>query len=72
MLFNSVEFLFFFLPITYAGFWSLRTKRARYVWLTAASYVFYGAWNWKFCFLMAFSTLVSFCTSARASISFAR
>ena len=60
MLFNSFVFIFIFLPIAYAVFWSLRTSRARYVWLTLTGYVFYGYWNPKFCLLMAFSTLVSY------------
>jgi alginate O-acetyltransferase complex protein AlgI len=60
MLFNSVIFLFVFLPVTYAVFWTLRSANSRYVWLTLTGYVFYGYWNWRFCFLMAFSTLVSY------------
>ena len=60
MLFNSFIFIFVFLPIAYAVFWSLRTSRARYLWLTVTGYVFYGYWNPKFCLLMAFSTLVSY------------
>jgi alginate O-acetyltransferase complex protein AlgI len=60
MLFNSLVFLFLFLPIVYFGFWRLRTKKQRYVWLTVASYIFYGTWNYKFCALMAFSTAVSY------------
>jgi len=60
VLFNSVVFLFAFLPITYVVFWSLRSANSRYVWLTVTGYVFYGYWNWRFCFLMAFSTLVSY------------
>lgn len=60
MLFNSIPFLLYFLPIAYIVYWLLKTKQQRYVWLTAAGYVFYGAWNWKFCGLMAFSTLVSY------------
>jgi alginate O-acetyltransferase complex protein AlgI len=60
MLFNSFIFIFVFLPISYAVFWSLRTSRARYLWLTVTGYVFYGYWNPKFCLLMAFSTLVSY------------
>ena len=60
MLFNSVIFLFAFLPVTYVVFWTLRSASSRYVWLTATGYVFYGYWNWRFCFLMAFSTLVSY------------
>src|ERR1700761_3927654 len=60
MLFNSPLFLFVFLPTGYWVFWMLRTKRQRYIWLTVTGYVFYAGWNWKFCFLMLFSTLVSY------------
>jgi alginate O-acetyltransferase complex protein AlgI len=74
MLFNSAVFLFLFLPITYAVFWSLRTANQRYVWLAITGYVFYGYWDPRFCLLMAFSTIVSYlaglgflhCTSRRA------
>src|SRR5262249_5728131 len=41
VLFNSFVFLGLFLPITYIVFWSLRTAKARYVWLTITGYVFY-------------------------------
>lgn len=60
MLFNSFIFLFAFLPITYAVFWLLPSSRSRYVWLALSGYVFYGYWDWRFCFLMAFSTIVSY------------
>jgi alginate O-acetyltransferase complex protein AlgI len=60
VLFNSVVFLFVFLPITYVVFWSLRARRARYIWLTITGYVFYGYWDPRFCLLMAFSTAVSY------------
>jgi alginate O-acetyltransferase complex protein AlgI len=60
MLFNSLEFLFGFLPITYLIFWRLKSKESRYVWLTITGYVFYAFWNYKFCAVMAFSTLVSY------------
>jgi alginate O-acetyltransferase complex protein AlgI len=60
MLFNSFQFIYVFLPIAYLVFRALRTKRQRYVWLTVAGYVFYGFWNYRFCALMAFSTLVSY------------
>lgn len=60
MLFNSLEFLYLFLPITYVVFWALTTKTQRYVWLTITGYVFYASWNYKFCALMAFSTLVAY------------
>ena len=60
MLFNSLEFIFAFLPLTYAVFWLLKNARGRYVWLTISGYVFYGWWDPRFCLLMAFSTLVSY------------
>ncbi|MEO8593558.1 MAG: MBOAT family O-acyltransferase [Candidatus Solibacter sp.] len=60
MVFNSDVFLLAFLPIVFALFWIARTRQQRYVLLTLSGYVFYGYWNWKFCFLMLFSSLVSY------------
>ena len=60
MLFNSLEFIFAFLPLAYVVFWSLPNAKSRYVWLTITGYVFYGWWDPRFCLLMAFSTLVSY------------
>ena len=60
MIFNSPVFLFGFFPIVFALFWLARTKQQRYVLLTISGYVFYGYWNWKFCFLLLLSSLVSF------------
>ena len=60
MLFNSLPFLYFFLPITYLIFWRLRSREQRYIWLTITGYVFYGFWNYRFCALMAASTVISY------------
>ena len=60
MLFNSRVFLFVFLPVAYFVFWRLKSRQARYIWLTISGYIFYSFWNYKFCALMAFSTLVSY------------
>lgn len=60
MLFNSLGFLYVFLPVTYLVFWHLTGKRARYVCLAISGYVFYSFWNYKFCSLMLFSTVVSY------------
>jgi len=60
MLFNSLEFIFAFLPLTYAVFWLLPSTQLRYIWLTVAGYVFYGWWDPRFCLLMAFSTMESY------------
>lgn len=64
MIFNSYIFLFVFLPVALAGFWLLGGKKnARYIFLTLLGYIFYGYWNYKFTFLMLFSTLISFGTA---------
>jgi alginate O-acetyltransferase complex protein AlgI len=60
VLFNSLPFLYGFLPITYIIFWQLKSKNQRYVWLTLTGYGFYAGWNYKFCALMAFSTVVAY------------
>ena len=61
MLFNSPEFLLF-LPLVFAAYWAVnRLKeglRVQNVLLLAASYVFYGWWDWRFLGLIAFSTAV--------------
>ena len=48
MLFNSYIFLLVFLPLTLAGWWLLPGRRARLLFLTVASYVFYGWWDYRF------------------------
>jgi alginate O-acetyltransferase complex protein AlgI len=60
MLFNSLSFLYGFLPITYFVFWRLKNPSQRYMWLTLTGYVFYGFWDYRFCALMAASTVISF------------
>ena len=60
MLFNSLGFLYLFLPIAYVAFFLRRNKTYRYVIMTIFGYVFYSFWNYKFCALMLFSTLVSY------------
>jgi alginate O-acetyltransferase complex protein AlgI len=58
LLFNSLEFLVF-LAIVYALYRVLPFRLQNYM-LLAASYVFYGWWDWRFLFLIAFSTVVDF------------
>ena len=60
MVFNSNVFLFAFLPVVFSLFWLSRTKQQRYLVLAVSGYVFYGYWDWRFCFLLLFSSLVSF------------
>ena len=35
-------------------------RNQRYVWMTVTGYVFYSFWNYKFCAVMALSTLISY------------
>ncbi len=60
MVFNSNIFLFAFLPVTFALFWAARDKNQRYVLLALSGFVFYGWWDWRFCWLLLFSALFSF------------
>jgi alginate O-acetyltransferase complex protein AlgI len=60
MLFNSLIFLYAFLPATYLVFWRLKRKNDRYVWLTLTGYIFYAGWDYRFCGLMALSTAVAY------------
>ena len=59
MFFNSFVF-FLFLAVVLAGYRALPTRRSRAVFLLAASYFFYGYWDWRFTGLLAISTLVDF------------
>ncbi len=61
MLFNSLDFAIF-LPIVFIIYWSFQRfgLRAQNLLIVAASYVFYGWWDWRFLSLIAFSTLLDF------------
>src|SRR6266496_5082377 len=60
MLINSERFLYVFLRHSYLVFWALKGSTRRHLWLAVTGYLFYASWNYKFCALMAFSTLVSY------------
>jgi alginate O-acetyltransferase complex protein AlgI len=57
MVFSSYLFCFVFLPLALAGYYGL-PRSGRHLFLTVASYVFYGWANPAFTLLMLFSTLV--------------
>lgn len=60
MLFNSYEFLLF-LPLVFAIYWiGSRRLTVNNIIVVAASYVFYGWWDWRFLFLIALTTALSF------------
>jgi D-alanyl-lipoteichoic acid acyltransferase DltB (MBOAT superfamily) len=61
MLFNSIDFAIF-LPIVFILYWfvaknNLKLQNAL---LVAASYLFYGWWDWRFLSLIIFSTIVDY------------
>lgn len=60
MLFTSIEFMVF-LPVVFALYWLLRRQvRWQNLLVVAASYVFYGWWDWRFLLLIAFTTACSY------------
>lgn len=61
MLFNSIEYLIF-LPIVFIVYWFALRKhlKSQNFFILVVSYVFYGWWDWRFLFLIAFSTVVDF------------
>jgi alginate O-acetyltransferase complex protein AlgI len=60
MLFPTSGFLLFFLIVAAATAALDRRFAAKKAVLVAASYYFYAQWDWRFCFLLAFSTAVSY------------
>lgn len=63
MHFNSYEFIFVFLPIVWLGWRALLgfgAQRLCIVWLTVASLVFYGYWNWHYLPLLIASLVVNY------------
>ena len=61
MLFNSLEFLIF-LPSVFLLYWYVFGKsiKLQNLFVIVASYIFYGWWDWRFLFLIAFTTGCSF------------
>ena len=60
MLFTSIEFAVF-LPIVFLLYWFVfnRNLKLQNLFIVVVSYVFYGWWDWRFLFLIAFT---SFCS----------
>jgi len=66
MLFNSIEFVIF-LPIVFIFYWFLTNKslQLQNFLLLVASYFFYACWDWRFMFLLMFSTLLDYFTGLK-------
>ena len=61
MLFNSIEYAVF-LPIVFLLYWFVFNKNLKLqnLFIVLVSYVFYGWWDWRFLFLIAFTSACSF------------
>lgn len=71
MLFNSLHFALFF-PIVFILYWGVSKQKLSLQngLLLVASYYFYACWDWRFLFLLLFSTLLDYVAAikiARAS-----
>src|SRR5688572_21681807 len=66
MLFNSIDFAIF-LPIVFILYWfaTNRSLKLQNSFLLIASYFFYACWDWRFLFLLMFSTLLDFFTGLK-------
>lgn len=58
MLFNTLQFFVFF-ALVYALYVMFDHKRQNRM-LLVASYIFYGSWDWRFLFLILFSTALNY------------
>ena len=59
MLFDTPAYIAF-LVLTVLTYWQLPTRKAQNLFLLAASYFFYGWWDYRFLLLMAGSTAIDF------------
>lgn len=66
MLFNSISFAIF-LPIIFILYWFITNKnlKRQNLLLLAASYYFYACWDWRFMFLLIFSTFLDYYTGLK-------
>ncbi|MFA6114406.1 MAG: MBOAT family O-acyltransferase [Sphingomonas sp.] len=63
MLFPTLTFGVFFLFV-FTLVWSMRSNEWRKILLLVASWVFYGAWDWRFVPLLIFSALMNWAVAA--------
>ncbi len=68
MLFNSISFAIF-LPIIFILYWVVSKRQLVYqnILLLISSYFFYACWDWRFLFLLIFSTALDYFTGIKMS-----
>jgi alginate O-acetyltransferase complex protein AlgI len=66
MLFNSINFVFF-LPLVFLLYWFVAKKNYKHqnILLLVSSYFFYACWDYRFLFLLIFSTLLDYVTGLK-------
>jgi alginate O-acetyltransferase complex protein AlgI len=65
MLFNSINFAIF-LPIVFIFYWlTKKILRFQNILLLVSSYFFYACWDWRFMFLLIFSTSLDYFTGIK-------
>lgn len=66
MLFNTIEYAIF-LPLVFILYWFVFNKKLaiQNALLLIVSYYFYACWDWRFLFLLMFSTLLDFFTGIK-------
>ncbi|MFT6127470.1 MAG: D-alanyl-lipoteichoic acid acyltransferase DltB (MBOAT superfamily) [Polaribacter sp.] len=70
MFFNSLDFAIF-LPIVFTLYWLLNSKslKLQNVLIVAASYFFYGCWDYRFLALILFSTIIDYLVGRQFAIT---
>jgi alginate O-acetyltransferase complex protein AlgI len=66
MLFNTIDFALF-LPVVFFLYWFATNGNLRLqnILLLVSSYFFYACWDWRFLFLLVFSTLLDYFTGIK-------
>ena len=70
MLFNSIAFACF-LPVIFVLYWFVTARKlmVQNAMLVVASYFFYACWDWRFLFLLLFSTVLDYISGLQMSAS---
>ncbi|PWA04848.1 MBOAT family O-acyltransferase [Flavobacterium psychrotolerans] len=70
MFFNSLNYALF-LPIVFMLYWFVTNKnlKSQNILILVSSYFFYACWDWRFMFLLIFSTLLDYYTGIKMSES---
>lgn len=75
MLFSSFTFIVFFAIVSIAMFLMQKLNvnpNIQHCILLVASYIFYGWWDWRFCFLMLAMTIIAYISSIKKGVKFFR